>query len=163
MKKTAFARVATAGLALAFATVLAGCGSDDEAGRDSSSDEITSAGTADVFSLKVGDCFDDESGDEITDVPGVPCAEPHDNEVYHSFEMPEGDYPGAAAIDAAAEEECVGAFESFVGLPYQESVLGIGPITPTEAGWDEADDREVLCIVYDVEAQTEGSLAGAAR
>ncbi|WP_052337107.1 septum formation family protein [Nocardioides alkalitolerans] len=162
MKKTAFARVATAGLALTVAAVLGGCGSDDEAQRDDTSGEITSSGEADVFTLEVGDCLLDTDSEQLTDVPAVPCTEAHDTEVFHSFEMPDGDWPGDDAIDTAAQEECLPAFEEFVGLAYEESTLEVGPITPTQDGWEELDDHEVLCLVYDPAGQTEGSLAGAA-
>lgn len=96
-------------------------------------------------------------------MPAVPCAEPHDNEVYHSFLMPDGEFPGQAAIDAAVEETCLNEFESFVGMAYDVSTLDIFPLTPTEQGWDELADREIICTVYDPAGQTSGSLKGAAR
>ena len=59
-----------------------------------------------VFSLEVGTCFDDpESLTEVSDVPIVECTEPHDTEVYHLFDMPDGDVPGDAAVNQAAQEE----------------------------------------------------------
>lgn len=131
--------------------------------RDSSSEEITSAGAADVFSLRVGDCFNDVSQDQVSDVPGVPCTTPHDNEVYYLFQMPDGDFPGEAAIDAAVEESCLPEFESYVGIPYADSTLDYFPLTPTEASWNGLKDREVVCSVYDPAGQTTGTLKGAAR
>ncbi|MHA6525119.1 septum formation family protein [Tessaracoccus sp. G1721] len=142
-------------------TGLAGC--SGTATRDGDSQEVTEAGTADVFSLRVGDCFNDTTDEEISDVPAVPCAEAHDNEVYHSFVMPDGEFPGQAAIDAAIEETCLSEFESFVGMAYDVSTLDIFPLTPTEQGWDELADREIICTVYDPAGQTSGSLKGAAR
>lgn len=142
-------------------TGLAGC--SGSATRDDDSQEVTEAGTADVFSLRLGDCFNDTTDEEISDVPAVPCAEPHDNEVYHSFLMPDGEFPGQAAIDAAVEETCLNEFESFVGMAYDVSTLDIFPLTPTEQGWDELADREIICTVYDPAGQTSGSLKGAAR
>ncbi len=48
--------------------------------------EIEAAGSVDAFAMQVGDCFDDQSGQpgEVSDVPGVPCEEPHDNQVFGS-------------------------------------------------------------------------------
>ena len=59
------------------------------ADRDSTG-AIVSAGNVDAFQMRVGDCFNDGStfGDDSVDsVPGVPCADPHDNEVYAVFDV----------------------------------------------------------------------------
>lgn len=39
--------------------------------RDSDTQEVTEAGDADVFSLQRGDCFNDESASEVSEVPAV--------------------------------------------------------------------------------------------
>ncbi len=160
MKNPLARRVLAAGFALAAATTLAACGDKDDAQRDDASDEITAAGDADVFDLQVGDCFDDTANGQITDVPGVPCAEPHDNEIFHTFDMEEGDWPGDEAVSAAAEEECNAAFADFVGTPYEESTLYWSTITPVQQTWEEMDDREVICVIYSPDGPTEGSLEG---
>lgn len=102
--------------------------------------------------LSVGDCFDDtqipalEAGEDIqlTD-----CGQPHDNEVYHAFVLPDGPYPGDEAVKDLAAEGCLAQFESYVGRSYQESALDIFPLWPTEPVWT-AGDRYVYCSVYDV-------------
>ncbi|WP_447643816.1 septum formation family protein [Nocardioides zeae] len=158
MKNTLARRALAAGFALAAATTLAACGDDAE--RDDASNEITAAGDADVFDLEVGDCFDDTDSGQITDVPGVPCAEPHDNEIFHTFEMEEGDWPGNEAVSAAADEECNAAFEEFVGIAYDDSTLYWSTITPVQQTWEEIDDREVICVIYSPDGPTEGTLEG---
>lgn len=126
--------------------VFAACGGPerDDAGN------IIESGTEDVFSLQVGDCFDNESeeADEIANVPAVPCAEPHDNEVYYAFDLDDGAYPGEEAISQAAFTECLGSFETYVGNTYEASALDISYLSPTPEGWDEGD-QEVLCILFD--------------
>ena len=62
---------------------------------------IVEAGNVSAFQIRVGDCFDDagifgEGDATVSDVPALPCAEPHDNEVYAVFDVnlakfPEGD------------------------------------------------------------------------
>ncbi len=101
--------------------------------------------------------------DEISDVPVVPCAEPHDNEVFYEFSMPDGDYPGDDAFDAAATEQCDPQFASFVGTDYADSVLAYSTLTPTSDGWDQVGDRVVQCAVYDPSGKTTGTLEGSAR
>lgn len=156
--------------ALAFVTVgLGGCSviqgllGGDQVARDSDTQQVTEAGTADVFDLHVGDCFDDESASEITDVPAVPCAEAHDNEVYYLFDLPDGDYPGDEAVSSGADDGCAAQFESFAGIAYDSSTLDWFTITPTEDTWNSVNDREVICSIYDPAGKTSGSLAGAAR
>lgn len=151
------------------ASFLGGCSAiegllgSSTAARDAETQEVTEAGDADVFSLRVGDCYNDTSGESISDVPAVKCSDPHDNEIYFTFVMPAGEWPGDEAITAAAEEQCGAQFDIFVGLPYAESVLDWYPITPLEEGWNEIDDREILCAVWDTTGQISGSLAGVAR
>lgn len=133
------------------------------AARDADTQEVTEAGDAGVFTVRVGDCYNDTEGTEVSDVPVVPCAEPHDNEIYYTFTMPAGEWPGDEAIAAAAEEQCGAQFDAFVGLAYAESALDWYPITPLESGWNEIDDREIICAVWDPAGQVTGTLAGVAR
>lgn len=144
--------VAAAGLLVAG---LAGCG-DDGDGAD--------GGDADVFSLEVGDCIaEGSSAQEIDTVPVVDCAEPHEQEVYFSYDIPEDDMPSEAELQAIAEEQCFDAFESFIGEPYETSELDFGSMYPTADSWDDGD-REVLCLVYEVSGgEVEGSLEGSNR
>lgn len=120
-----------------------------------------------VFTLAVGDCTDtSDSSEELSTLPKIPCDEPHTDEVYLSFEMEDDDWPGDDAIQAAAEEKCLAEFDSFAGIGYDDSVLDWWPMTPTQAGWEDASlsDREVLCLIYDTSTETVSeSLEGAAR
>ena len=103
-----------------------------------------------VFDLAVGTCFDDPGGgDEVSEVPVVECDEPHDNEVYHSFDVPDGEYPGDARITQLADEGCLAAFADWAGIQYDDSRLYYSYFVPTQASWAELDDREVLGYLYD--------------
>jgi hypothetical protein len=69
------------------ALTLSGCSAisdlfPEEAARDADTQEISEAGEADVFSLAIGDCFNDQEAEEISSVPALPCTEPHDYEAY---------------------------------------------------------------------------------
>ena len=156
MKKVAFA------IACVLLVVVSACAS--EPSRDASG-AIEEQGDLSVFSFQVGDCFDDPEGspDEVQDVNAVPCSQAHDNEVFHIFELPDGPFPGDAAIASAAEEECLPAFASYVGTPYPVSELFSVPITPTSESWDLGDDREVVCALYDEGGELVGSMKGSNR
>lgn len=166
--------IITRTIAVAAATVLAaslsGCSvlqgvleSGEKPVRDAETQEITEAGQADVFSIKVGDCLNEASGDTVSDVPVVPCTEPHDEEAYFEGILEGESFPGDEVVQTQADEICYGAFQTFAGIAYEESELDYYPYTPTELGWNEAGDRVVSCIIYDPSAQTTGSLKAAAR
>ncbi len=162
-------RLLTASAVMGAALFLGGCfqisdlGGGPEAVRDADTGEITDAGKADVFTLSVGDCLNDQSGEEVTDVPVVPCSEPHDNEVYYEFSLPDGEFPGKDGVYSAADEGCYPEFSTFAGIAYEESTLDFSYFVPTQQSWDEGNDRLVSCIIYDTAGQVTGTLAGAAR
>jgi hypothetical protein len=118
----------------------------------------------DVFDLTVGDCFDEWSGDTVYEVPVVDCAAPHDWEVYYDFEVPDtadGDFPGEEAVDAVADSGCIEAFETFLGVAYDDTVYDYNYLVPTEDSWTGSDDRLISCVIGDPAGPVTGSLEGA--
>lgn len=136
--------------------------------RDSETGEIVEGGNTDVFTLAVGDCIDDEApaegeedGEEISNVPTVPCSEPHTWEVMENLTMTDDEYPGQSATTAYADEQCLAVFEEFIGIAYDDSIHDFNYYTPTAAGW-AGGDRTINCLIGGVE-QTTGTLQGAAE
>jgi len=149
--------------------VLSGCGalgdlvSSGEPDRDEQG-AVTEAATNDVMALEVGDCLDSEDLDgRIEEVPFVPCAEAHDSEVYASTELEGTEYPGDTFVEKKSDAFCYDQFASFVGLAYEESVLDYFPMYPLEDGWNSAGDREVLCLVVDLDGGVTGTMQASAR
>ncbi|TFB99564.1 hypothetical protein E3O42_13500 [Cryobacterium adonitolivorans] len=146
------------------ALTLSGCGAisdlfPKEAARDAETQEISEAGEADVFSLAVGDCFNDQDADEVDSVQATPCADAHDYEAYFAFNVSEdGAFPGDEALAQIAEERCVIEFTTFIGKSYEESTLDFNYLSPSEGSWDSGD-REILCLAMGPNKVT-GSLAG---
>ncbi|WP_110588986.1 septum formation family protein [Microbacterium suaedae] len=170
-------RIAAAGGALLLASSLAGCINVSSllggAERDSETGEVQEGGTESVFDVQVGDCFlePDTSGDEIFDIEVVPCAEPHDYEMYYEYTLDLGEeWPGDAAISDDALQRCDAEFEAFVGVPFQNSAtLWFSYYSPGEESWAAGDDV-IQCVIYEASdengqqvVQVEGSLEGAAR
>lgn len=126
---------------------------------------LVACGQQSVFSLPVGTCFDDQADGEISSVPEVDCSEPHDNEVFALIEYTETDaYPGADQMSAISEELCITQFEGYVGSDYQSSALRVFPIFPTEESWNEDEDREIICALYNADlSKLTGSMEGAVR
>ena len=124
---------------------------------------IVAEGAVDAFSMRVGDCFDDGSAfddDEVNSVPGVPCSQPHDNEVYALFDVTQPSFPGED-MARIAHEGCLARFEGFVGKDYDSSQLDIATLYPSPESWAQQNDREVVCVVYDMDAaKLTGSVKG---
>jgi hypothetical protein len=142
---------------IAVAVAVSACTADrDETGA------IVAEGNVDAFQMRVGDCFDDGStfdDDNVDSVPGVPCTNPHDNEVYAVYDVAVASFPGDGMADMA-HEGCLARFEAFVGKDYESSSLDIATLYPSSESWQE-NDREVVCAVYDVDAKKlTGSVKG---
>ena len=125
---------------------------------------IVGEGTVDAFQVRVGDCFNDTNVGaaeyEVSDVPGVPCSDPHDNETYAVFDLAIESYPEGDAMGQLAFDSCSERFETFVGRDYESSTLDINIMYPSIEGWAQ-NDREVVCAVFDVDAnKLIGSAAG---
>ncbi|MGW0415258.1 DUF4190 domain-containing protein [Streptomyces collinus] len=114
--------------------------------------------------LEKGECFDAPGGrlaGETRDVDVVPCSGGHDGEVFASFRLRAGDYPGDESVGDTAGARCYGLRDGYAmdgwALPDDVDVYYL---TPTEESWS-AGDREVTCLFGNV---TEGAdLTGSLR
>jgi hypothetical protein len=161
--RSGLAVVAALGLALSLGGCTALFPSSAPPATDSESGEEIDQTDTDVFALTVGQCLNDTSGTEVSEVPIVDCADEHDFEVYEDFELEGDEFPGDEAVDAQADAGCLAAFEGFTGITYDDSLYGYTYFTPTETSWTEGDDRLVSCLVGDPNGKTSGSLAGVAK
>jgi hypothetical protein len=108
-----------------------------------------------VFTLRQGECMNDASAsdaidgdtDSVEQVRKRPCSEPHKYEIYHVHRVEDAQYPGQAAIETLSEKVCLENFVSFVGREYEESDLNYQMLWPTQSGWDEENDREIVCML----------------
>lgn len=148
--------VVAASISLAGCSLFGGSGSAPSA-------TSTSGASTDVFQVKVGDCLNDAAVEgEVSTVPTVDCAQPHDSEAFASIAMAEGDFPGAAAVKTQSEDGCTAQFNKFVGVDYGSSTLEYSYYYPTAESWAQGD-REILCLIADPAGPTTGSLKGSAR
>jgi hypothetical protein len=103
--------------------------------------------TANAGDLKVGDCFDDPTGEQVKDVQHHPCTESHTAEVVYLGSMT-GDntaYPADSAVEAWVESNCLPAWSSYTGKDITtEEVLTLRWYQPTTDGWTKGD-RLVVC------------------
>jgi hypothetical protein len=154
------------------ATASTGTDAGTDAGTDPGTDggveevpaEVPAGDDEDVFDLAVGDCLAEVVPDaEVDEVPVTSCDAPHVSEAYSSHTIEAEALPDEAAFEALVDEVCLPAFEAFVGLPYEESVLYVSSLSPTPESWD-AGDRELLCLLDAPEGEVlTGSARGTAR
>lgn len=112
--------------------------------------------------LEVGQCIPYVDWEEdVYYVPVVSCDDPHTDEVFVTFDIEDGDFPGNEEVSRIADERCLAEFETFVGHAYADSVLDFYWSVPTQRTW-RMGDREVVCIVYSYDDVT-GTLQGASR
>jgi Septum formation len=150
-------------LALALAAGACGDDDDDDAGGDESTTTSPEAEEETVFAVSVGDCLaTDPTGEQVSQVPTVDCEEPHTSEAFHTTTIEGEELPSAADMEQLVQDECLAAFESFVGMPYDQSALEVLWLEPTAESWEQGD-HELVCLVTDPAGQTAGSLEGANR
>ncbi|MFC8922884.1 septum formation family protein [Cellulosimicrobium sp. NPDC057127] len=131
----------------------------DGSGVDSAPEALDT----DILDLAVGDCVSTtDLPDTVFTVPVVPCASDHQAEVYAITHLAAGDFPGDEGVQALAEDFCFEAFESYVGLPYEDSELYAWWFSPTEENWTWGD-RSVQCFLEPLSGTVTGTLEGAAR
>ncbi|WP_350349575.1 septum formation family protein [Agromyces sp. G08B096] len=162
-------RTAIAALALAAVIPLAGCTAileqfmpKPQAERDDTTQEVVEEGNLDVFTLRVGDCLSSVDEGEVSEVPVVPCDQPHDDEVYGTHQLTGDEFPGEDQIQQLSDEGCLAQFEAFAGIAYDVSTLDFYSYRPTQQSWEQLDDREVACVIYDPAGPVTGTLQGAA-
>lgn len=114
------------------------------------SGEITRTTTLTAEDLRPGDCFDDspEPATRVIEILALPCAEPHDNQVF-TIETHEAGatepYPSAVELGDYARTTCAVAFEQETDVAVS---LDFSSIVPSESSWKRGD-RLIVCLLWD--------------
>lgn len=158
---------AVAGLGLVGAGVAGlGLAGQDDTQRDESG-AVVAGGELGAFRIRLGDCFLEIPDGTVESVDAVPCNSPHLYEVYAAFNVDGAAgaaFPGQPVLDEQSQQGCYDRFAPFVGLSYEESIFDISLLGPTQGSWDELDDREVLCLIQNVDGTLKtGSAEGSGK
>lgn len=128
---------------------------------------VLAACSAATPTAAVGECLDiNVDSSEVSELEGFDCATEHDIEVYFVGDSAIAEFDLESVINEA-QDLCIREFETFVGIPLQESELDIYYLYPQSEGW-AGGDREIICAVYTPNwetgevIRTTGSLKGAA-
>lgn len=125
------------------------------------------------MSIAMGDCLNDASAEDalgasedtqVFDMRQLDCARPHQYEVYLLHQVTNGVYPGAEVLQGMADKICQTSFQSFVGRAYEHSELDFSVLWPSEDGWRDEKDREIVCLLSSMdESPLVGSMRGSKR
>ncbi|WP_162448175.1 septum formation family protein [Phytoactinopolyspora mesophila] len=159
-----------AALAGATALVLTGCSvfddlfGDDEPDRGDDGQVSEVVESASIFDIAEGDCLGEYRDDgDVQDVDLIPCDQEHEQEVLLITQIDADELPGQEDIQQQVIDECLPAFEEFVGVEFDESELDIHYLSPSQDSWDQQDDRDIVCTIYDPAGTVSSSFEGANR
>jgi len=118
-----------------------------------------------VFNVQIGQCFaaQQEIQAEIATLEAIPCDGPHRQEAYATvaYQPPDGvqgdAFPGDAALKSWADANCAEQFQTYVGISYLDSSLFFTYLVPSARGWEQENDRSVVCFITTTGAELTSS------
>ncbi len=127
--------------------------------RSSTTGQVTQQGTASVFSLRTGDCFQNPGSQAVvTTVAVVPCTQAHNAQVFAQFPATGGStYPGLAALKAQARQGCRARIRTNVNRSLVTNSMTIQFLYPESDSW-ASGQRTIRCLIVDSSADLTTSL-----
>jgi hypothetical protein len=108
--------------------------------------------TANVFSLRTGDCFQNPPASQtvlgITYVTVVSCTTPHNAQVFVEFSAAGTSYPGSAALKDQADRGCHALIAKNVQTSKITNTMSLRYLYPLPTSW-AGGHRTVSCLIVD--------------
>ena len=102
-------------------------------------------GGTEASQVRSGDCLADiPDSSRVLYVKSVSCDQPHKGEVFAVLPLPEGNFPGDAAVVKYADK-CAPALADYAPDANSESGIQLFVLYPTADSWQRGD-RSVTCI-----------------
>lgn len=146
----AIAGLVLSGVWLVLAVGIIGITAVTTATRSSSTGQVTRQGQLPIYSLKVGDCFDNPTtATNVHSVTATLCAQPHNAQVYSEFLLKGSNfsYPGLSKVIRLAQDGCNDRIGTIDKAKTNNSMT-VHIIFPPEAAWISGR-RTVTCLVFD--------------
>jgi hypothetical protein len=100
------------------------------------------------------DCIEAIPDGFIRSIKAVPCAKPHRAQVYATFALPDGAYPGDAQIVRTVASRCEELSEKLTLSPgLNRDTLSLGYLHPTGPSW-KAGARTAACLIGTADTTT---------
>jgi Septum formation len=114
--------------------------------------------TVTATNVKVGDCFAEiPDSARVLTIKTVDCEQSHAGEVYAVLTMPEGDFPGEAAIEEY-QTKCEPELAAYSPDAIADDSIQMYVLYPTAETWEQGD-RAVTCVAT-LDPPRAGSIKG---
>ncbi len=111
-----------------------------------------------VFRLHAGDCVNSPQN-AASGAHVVPCARPHNAEIFAAFRLAGHRWPGTAAVGTRARLGCLSRLGSYLNPQLATATLAESYIYPSAGAWD-VGERTVICEVRSTQGKLTGSVRG---
>ena len=111
---------------------------------------------ATVFGLQPGQCFN-SLPNGIAGAHAVPCAQPHDGEIYGAFRVAGQDWPGSAALGNRARLGCQARLTGYLNPQLDTSGMAESYAYPNQGAW-AAGQHSVICEIRGTRGKFTGSV-----
>jgi hypothetical protein len=119
---------------------------------------VVGKGTVTATDVKVGDCLTEiPDSARVLTVQTVECDQSHAGEVYAVLTMPEGDFPGQAAIEEY-QNKCEPELAAYSPDAMTDDSIQMYVLYPTAETWEQGD-RAVTCVAT-LDPPRTGSIKG---
>jgi hypothetical protein len=108
-----------------------------------------------IFSVRAGDCIDVPASGTVVHV--VSCADPHDAEIFGTFQLAGGTWPGDSTARQQAASGCESRLSSYLNPQLDTSNLTQSYVYPGQQAWTSGQ-RTVVCEVRSASGQLTGSV-----
>lgn len=129
--------------------------------RSAATGQINKNGHLSVFSLHVGDCFQNPTGSQaassLTQVTAVPCASLHNAQVMAELPVQSSAYPGRAAFHAQALPGCTAKVAAVVDHSKLTATMKLLWIYPLPQAWADGQ-KTISCLIVDSSQDLTSSL-----
>ncbi len=144
---------------LALALGACGLGKNPDAPRDENG-KVTEQADIGAYKVRNGDCLLNPGMSGFTTVTVTPCSAEHDLEAFAQTPVTGDTYPGDDAVQKQYTDFCSAEFKKLMNTDVKTSVYSTTGLYPNQKSWDENEDRQILCLIgqVDVAASTGGDL-----
>ena len=160
-KGFAIAGLVLSGLWILVIGGLIAIGAADQAQPSPSTGQVNSGGSTNVFSLRVGDCFQNPTGADaslgVSYVSVVPCTTRHNAQMFAEFRVTGSSYPGTASLLRQADRGCRARISGNLVKSKVTSTMELHFLYPFSGSWSEGH-RTISCLIVDAKPDLTSSL-----
>lgn len=114
---------------------------------------VTERDSTEASNVGVGDCLAEiPDSSRVLYVQTVTCDQPHKGEVFSVMQMPDGDFPGEAAV-LEFTDRCAPALKRYAPAAADDPAIRTLVLYPTADSWQRGD-HTVTCIATSENSRT---------